>query len=356
VTGSHDRWPQPLLKPRRLVAGDRLAAVTPSWGGPGLFPERYRAGKRQLETTFGVTLVEMPHTLSPPDWVAANPKARAEDLMRAFADPSIAGIVATIGGADAIRLLPHLDLGILRTHPKVFLGFSDTTSLHFACLAAGIISFYGPSIMAGFAENGGMHRFTADAVRRALFQPEPIGQVPPNREGWTDEHLEWADPALQTRRRRLNPPDAPRVLQGRGSATGRLIGGCAEVLEMIKATPWWPPADFWQGAILFLETSEDRPAPGFVTYWLRNYAAQGILDRLGGILLARAAPRGDADYQNALETALVRSLAEAGRTDLPVLAGLDFGHTQPMLTLPYGVEARIDCQAATLTILESGVR
>jgi muramoyltetrapeptide carboxypeptidase LdcA involved in peptidoglycan recycling len=355
VTGSLDRWRRPLLKPRLLVAGDRLAAVTPSWGGPGLFPDRYRAGKRQLEAAFGVTLVEMPHTLSPPDWVAANPKARAEDLMQAFADPSIAGIVATIGGADAIRLLPHLDLDVIRANPKVFLGFSDTTSLHFACLAAGITSFYGPSIMAGFGENGGLHRFTEDAVRRALFRAEPIGRVPPNLDGWTDEHLDWDDLALQARPRRLNPPDAARVLQGRGSATGRLIGGCAEVLEMIKATSWWPPPDFWQGAILFLETSEDVPAPGFVKYWLRNYAAQGILARLGGILLARAAPMGDAEYQHALEAALIESLAEAGLADLPVLSGLDFGHTQPMLTLPYGVEARIDCATATLTILEAGV-
>ena len=352
---SPDRWRRPLLKPRRLVPGDRLAAVTPSWGGPGLFPGRYRAGKRQLEVEFGVELVEMPHTMQPPDWVAANPRARADDLMRAFADPSIAGIVATIGGNDSIRLMPYLDLAVIRANPKVFLGFSDTTILHFARLAAGITSFYGPSIMAGFGGNAGMHRFTADAVRRALFQAEPIGLIGPNPEGWTDEMLDWSDPALQSRRRRLNPPDAPRLLQGAGSATGPLLGGCAEVLEMIKATAWWPTPDYWDGAILFLETSEDVPAPGFVEYWLRNYAAQGILERLAGILIARAAPMGDDGYQEALEAAVRASLAQAGLRDLPVLSGLDFGHTQPMLTLPYGVEARIDCASATLTIVEAGV-
>ena len=350
-----DRWRRPLLKPRRLVPGDRLAAVTPSWGGPGEFPDRYRAGKRQLESAFGVELVEMPHTLRPSAWVAANPAARADDLMQAFADPSIAGIVATIGGSDSIRLMPHLDLGVIRDNPKVFLGFSDATSLHFACLAAGVASFYGPSVMAGFGENAGMHRFTIDGVRRALFQAEPIGRVAPNREGWTDEHLDWRDPALQTRRRRLNPPDTPRVLQGRGTVTGPLLGGCAEVLEMVKATAWWPPPSYWHGAILFLETSEDVPAPRFVEYWLRNYAAQGILESLAGILIARATTMGDATYQARLEAAVLASLTQAGRPNLPVLSGLDFGHTQPMLTLPYGARARIDCAAASLTILEAGV-
>jgi muramoyltetrapeptide carboxypeptidase LdcA involved in peptidoglycan recycling len=348
-------WQWPLIKPRPLAPGDRLAAVTPSWGGPGLYPARYQAGKRQLEAAFGVEVVEMPHALKPPEWVAAHPEARAQDLMQAFADPTIAGIVATIGGADAIRLLPHLDLGIIAAHPKVFLGFSDTTSLHFACLAAGLGSFYGPSIMAGFGENGGMHEFTREAVRHALFETTPIGLVPPNRQGWTDEHLDWDDPALQDRPRRLNPPDSPRILQGSGRVEGRLIGGCAEVLEMVKATAWWPPPAFWQDAILFLETSEDVPAPGFVRYWLRNYAAQGILERLAGILVARAAPLGDADYQSGLEAAVTDGLAEAGLSNLPVLAGLDFGHTQPMLTLPYGVRARIDCASASLTILDAAV-
>ncbi|HLZ65664.1 MAG TPA: S66 peptidase family protein [Aliidongia sp.] len=350
-----DRWRRPLLKPRRLAPGDRLAAVTPSWGGPGLFPHRYQAGKRQFEAEFGVELIEMPHTMRPPEWVAANPAARAEDLMQAFADPSIAGVVATIGGNDSIRLIRHLDLSVIRANPKVFLGFSDTTSLHFACLAAGVTSFYGPSIMAGFGENAGMHRFTVDGVRRALFQAEPIGLVGQNREGWTDELLDWSDSTLQTRPRRLHPPGMLRLLQGRGGATGRLIGGCAEVLEMIKATAWWPAPAYWDGAILFLETSEDVPAPGFVEYWLRNYAAQGILEKLAGILIARASPMGDESYQTRLEAAVVASLAQAGLPDLPVLSRLDFGHTQPMLTLPYGVEARIDCATASLTILEAGV-
>ena len=275
--------------------------------------------------------------------------------MAAFADPSIDGIVTSIGGDDSVRLIPHLDLGVIAANPKIFLGFSDTTSLHFACLAAGVTSFYGPAIMAGFAENGGMHRTTADGVQRALFSTDPIGPVPLNEEGTTTERLEWADPGLQSQRRVLQPAGVPRVLQGRGIATGRLIGGCAEVLEMLKGTAWWPPLDYWDGAILFYETSEDVPSPTFIRYWLRNFAAQGILQRLSGLLLARPDPGADPDYPGKLEAAVVAALAEAGLADLPVLSGLDFGHASPILTLPYGVIASIDCAAASLTIHEAGV-
>lgn len=345
----------PLIKPRRLKAGDRIAAVSPSWGGPGAFPGRYAAGKRQLEETFGVTVVEMPHTLAPEDWVKAHPEARAADLMTAFSDPTIAGIFATIGGDDSIRLLPHLDLEVIRSNPKVFLGFSDSTSIHLACHAAGLSSFYGPSIMAGFAENAGMHRYTVDGLRRALFETDAVGPVPLNTEGWTTERLEWGIADLQNRPRKLTPAAPPRMLQGDGRVTGHLLGGCAEVLEMVKATAWWPTLDQWQGAIFFLETSEESPSPHLVRYWLRNYAAQGILGVISGLLLARPDSNGEPTYERRLEEAVIAGLGEAGRPDLPVLSGLDFGHTQPMLTLPYGARAEIDCETATLSTLEAGV-
>lgn len=344
-----------LLKPPRLKPGDKIATVTPSWGGAGKAPWRYEAGKQQLQEAFDVEVVEMPHTLAAPEWVAKNPKARAQDLMDAFADPAINGIIATLGGDDSIRLIPYLDLNVIAQHPKAFLGFSDTTSLHLACFAAGLTSFYGPSMLVGFAENGGLHKYMADGIRKALFNSEPIGLIPRNHEGWTAERIDWENPAHQSQRRQLLPASPPRILQGKGVVSGRLIGGCAEVLEMAKGTAWWPPLPAWNGAILFYETSEDAPSPDFVKYWFRNFAAQRILSSLNGIIVARPDPNGDDTYQNRLEEAILAVLADEGLGELPVLSGLDFGHTRPMITLPYGVTASIDCPHATLTIDEPGV-
>lgn len=341
-----------LIRPRKLTRGDRIAVVTPSWGGPGTFPERYAAGKLQLQEAFGVEVIEMPHTLAPADWVKHNPAARARDVMDAFADSSISGIIASIGGDDSIRLLPYIDLDVIHNNPKVFLGFSDTTALHFACHAAGLVSFYGPSIMAGIAENGGMHSLTQNSLRKTLFESAPVGVIEANTEGWTTEHLSWADPALQSQRRKLQPPSPPRILQGEGIATGHLLGGCAEVLEMLKGTQWWPPRSSWHNAILVYETSEDSPPADFIRYWFRNYAAQGILKSLAGILLARPDPGKNPDYRQQIESAIMDVLTEEGLTNLPVLSGLDFGHTQPMLTLPLGAPAQINCATATLAIME----
>ena len=142
-------------------------------------------------------VVESRHALADHEWLASHPEARASDLMEVFADPSINGIVSTIGGDDSIRILPFLDLSVIRENPKVFLGYSDTTVSHFACLKAGVVSFYGPAVMAGFAENGGLFPYMTSSIRRNLCSTEPTGLIIPNAEGWTCERLDWAD-GLQT--------------------------------------------------------------------------------------------------------------------------------------------------------------
>ena len=129
------------VTPKILRPGSRIAAISLSWGGPGTFPYRYQIGKQQFEEEFGVTVVETEHALRDADWLARNPKARADDLMAAFADEAINGIISTIGGEDSIRTLPYLDLDLIRNNPKVFMGFSDTTISHAACFKAGIVSF-----------------------------------------------------------------------------------------------------------------------------------------------------------------------------------------------------------------------
>src|SRR5687767_6483949 len=229
-----------MIKPQKLQPGDTVAAISLSWGGPGTFPHRYEAGKRQLQDEFGLKVVETAHALRGAAWLHKNPKARAEDLMNAFADPSIKAIISTIGGDDSIRILPYLDLNVIRSNPKIFLGFSDTTVTHMACFKAGLSSFYGTSIMTGFAENDGMFTYTVDALRNTLFSSEPVGELRPNTNGWTVEMLDWGNPENQSHKRSLIPSTGWKFLQGEGVRQGYLIGGCLEVLDFLRGTDFWP--------------------------------------------------------------------------------------------------------------------
>jgi muramoyltetrapeptide carboxypeptidase LdcA involved in peptidoglycan recycling len=344
-----------MLKPRKLHPGDKVATVSLSWGGPGEVPHRYQAGKQQLQDEFGITVVEMPHTLAPADWVLRHPQARADDLMQAFADPSIKGIVSTIGGDDSIRILPYLDLDVIRANPKVFMGFSDTVITHMACFKAGLGSFYGPSILAGFGENCGLFPYMVDSVRRTLFSSQPVGVIEPNTGGWTAQALRWT-PENQQRRRKLHRSKGWKWLQGSGIRRGHLLGGCFEVLDWLRGTPFFPPPAAWDGAIMFLESSEEGPPASMLGYTLRSFAAMGILGNLSAILLGR--PGGDvplrqfADYVKVLQEVVAE---EQGLTDLPLVTHMDFGHTDPVFVLPYGVQAEVDCDAQRFTITESAV-
>lgn len=130
-----------MLKPPKLNPGDTVAAITLSWGGAGLMPHRYEAGKHQLQDEFGVKVVETPHALRDPEWISRNPQARADDLMEAFADRNIKAIISMIGGDDSIRILPYLDLDVIRNNPKIFYGLFRYQRYAFRLLESGIIYF-----------------------------------------------------------------------------------------------------------------------------------------------------------------------------------------------------------------------
>ncbi len=344
-----------LAVPQQLKSGDKVATVSPSSGTAGLLPWKYEVGKKQLQDAFGVKVVEMPHTLASYDDVYKHPKKRAEDLMAAFSDPDIKGIFACIGGEESMRMLPYIDFDVIKNNPKIFTGYSDSTTIHLMCFKAGVRSYYGPSIMAGYAENGGLFPYMESSARKTLFSNEVIGEVAQNTAGWVVKQYPWDDKSLLHTPRKLNPPMARKCILGSGKVQGHLLGGCMEVLDMLRGTSLWPELDKWQGAIAFFETSEEMPPIDNIIRWLRTYCEMGLIQALAGIVLAR--PGGDAvgeEYYSAQEEAFLKIIRDEYKLDLPILTRLDFGHTDPQFLIPYGAKAEIDADNKTFTILESG--
>ncbi|STX29964.1 muramoyltetrapeptide carboxypeptidase [Legionella beliardensis] len=347
---------QQLILPKKLNPGDKVAVISASWGGPGAYPYRYEVGKQRLESIFGLKVIEMPHALKDPDWVYRNPKARAEDLMQAFLDPAIKAIFSSIGGDDAIRLLPYIDFEIIRKNPKVVLGYSDSTVLHFICLKAGIASFYGTAVMTGFAENVKMHDYTISAIKQSFFSTAKIGRIP-EPSGWTKEHLNWQYPSNQAIQRKLEPAIkwefigcTDKIVQG------RLLGGCVEVLQFINATDIWPSLNIWEGCILFLETSEEGVSSLFLKRFLRNLAAQGVLAKLAGILFSK--PGGStilASQFNDYANVILEVFNEYELPQISVVVNMDFGHSDPMWVMPYSCLAEINPLEKTVSLLEGMV-
>ncbi|HTZ42367.1 MAG TPA: S66 peptidase family protein [Jatrophihabitans sp.] len=342
-----------LIRPPALHPGDTVAVVSLSAGLAHLMPHRYEAGKRQLAETFGLRVIDAPHARAEPGWLRDHPAARAADLHWALENPEVAGIVSAIGGDDSIRLVPHLDLDLIRRHPKVFTGYSDTTVQHLVHRQAGVASFYGMAILATAAENGGMHPFTVDSFRRTAMSTEPVGELAAAPE-WTEERLDWRDPGLQERRRRWVPNYGWLWLQGEQPASGPVIGGCLEILDMARGTSVFPPLAAFEGAVLHLEVSEEKPPVEQIAHWLRSLTAGGITERLGALLFSRPEDR---SLRETLELydGVRRELADAGRADLPFVANLDYGHSSPMGLLPLGARMTVDPVARRISIDEAAV-
>ena len=340
-----------MRKPEKLHRGDQIAIVSLSWGGLGdeRLIHRYHIAKERLEKAFGLEVVTMPHALAGSKFVYEHPELRAKDLMDAFLDPSIKGIFSAIGGDDSVRILPYIDYEIIKNHPKIFMGYSDTTVSHFIMNKAGVVSYYGPSIMAEFGEYGKMFDYTADAVQKILFEDSRDYPVV-SSDIWSEETLAWKEENMHTQRKTVPETHHYEVLSGSGIIKGQLLGGCIDVFPMIVGTHVWPSAEEWKGKILLLETSEDKPGPDYVKYYLRNLGAQGILQNIHGIVVGK--PKDEQFYEEYKEV-YRKVLQEFHCERLPILYNVNIGHASPIGILPLGIEYEINLDQKTIRFAES---
>lgn len=340
-----------MIKPKRLRKGDKIAIVSLSWGGLGddCFIHKYHIAKERLEKDFGLQVICMPNALKGSDFVANHPELRAKDLMDAFSDSSISAIFCAIGGDDTIRILPYIDFDIIKNNPKIFMGYSDSTINHLMMFKAGLVSFYGPSIMCEFGEYVKMFDYTVKAVKDILFGEWEQYEILPSPE-WSDSYIPWQESNINTPNMMQKDKHGYEVIGGRGEARGHLLGGCIDVFMMANGTEIWPKLSEWKNAVLFVETSEDRPSPDFVKWTFRNLAAQGILKIINGIIVGK--PQSETYYEE-YKTAITQVVVNEEHLDnLPVFYNVNFGHSKPIGIIPYGVEVKLDCENKTVALTE----
>lgn len=340
-----------MIKPKRLRKGDKIAIVSLSWGGLGddCFIHKYHIAKERLEKDFGLQVICMPNALKGSDFVANHPELRAKDLMEAFSDNSISAIFCAIGGDDTIRILPYIDFDIIKNNPKIFMGYSDSTINHFMMYKAGLVSFYGPSIMCEFGEYVNMFDYTEKTVKDILFGEWKQYEILPSPE-WSDSYIPWQESNMNIPNVLKKDLHGYEVIGGTGEARGHLLGGCIDVFMMANGTEIWPKLSEWKNAILFVETSEDKPSPDFVKWTFRNLAAQGILKVINGIIVGK--PHSETYYEE-YKTAITQVVVNEEHLDnLPVFYNVNFGHSKPIGIIPYGVEVKLDCENKTIVLTE----
>lgn len=313
-------------------------------------------GVRRLEH-YGLKVRFLPHALKGIDYLKAHPEARAADLLEAFRDLEIDLILCAIGGDDTYRLLPYLfDEGRLENAAceKPFLGFSDSTVNHFMLHKVGLPTFYGQSFLSDVCE---MDKEMLPYTRRyfeELLRTGTIRRVKPS-EVWYEGRTDYSPACLGTPLP-AHPAEGWKLLQGPPVFSGKILGGCLDTIHdffdgeryadmpaLCQKYGLFPGAADWQGRILLLETSEEQMSPEKFSRALGFLKQAGVFKAVSGILFGRP-------MDNVHREEYHRRLAAAvDDPSLPILADVSVGHALPRCILPFGVNARVDAQAQTIT-------
>ena len=288
-----------MLIPKKLRPGDTLALVCPS----SPVPQEQWAAMEEWVRSFGLVPKIYPTCHRRYGYLAGTDEERARDLMDAFLDDSVDGILCARGGYGAARMLPLLDFAAIAAHPKFFGGYSDITAIHSAIQRhCGFVTYHCP--MASTERD--MPDPMREALRRAMMG-DMTGPAWPERAG-----------------QMLVP----------GGARGRLAGGNLTLVATSLGTPYAPEV---KDKILFLEDIGERPY--CIDRMLTQLANAGLFRDAAAVVLGYWADcEPTADDGLTLSEIFINTLAAWQK---PVLLGFPCGHASPSASLPLGAMAEL---------------
>ncbi|KAJ5710633.1 peptidase family S66 [Penicillium malachiteum] len=345
--------------PKALKRGDKIAFVSPSARLNNVLPVPLSRGKAYLES-LGFE-IEIIFSSASTTTISDSIRIRCEEIHTAFRDTTISAVICTIGGSHANELLPFLDFDLIRSNPKIFMGYSDTTFLHSAIQAkTGLRTFYGPSVLTDFSDLPQPMQFTTDHFLHILTSPEESVGPLPRSPICTKEHSGFLfSEKVETPRETVESP--PWRWLGKGQGTGYLFGGTISCVVRLQGTPYAPQS--WKDKILFLESAmgDNVQLPYSVNEFRNNFvdlALYGVLNEIQGLVIGRGY-KYDASMQDELAGVIEEVfdvIVRRDRDELPILMNVDFGHTSPFLTLPYAGLVSLDSDRDEFNVLQSGVQ
>ena len=336
-----------LVLPPALEKGDKVAVIATSAGVKNRFPGCFEKGIERLENRFELETEVYPNAERGTEYLNAHPEEKAEDLMKAFEDPDIKGVIPVTGGDEELRILRYLEPERLKENPTRFYGISDNTNIHVYLWNLGIQSFYGGQFMTDLLSEGKLGEYTYSYLDKAFFE-DSIGLVEPS-EVFTDESLDISDGEIRDKRKRYRA-NGYEYWNFNGNVEGRLFGGCAEIIYWQLATgKYIPEHEELEGSILALETSEEAPSANEIKRWLMCMGENGFLQNFSALIVGR--PRRESPHEDKTEREkkqyhkdqkkMIKKEMKNYAPETPIVFDVDFGHTDPKVALQLGSKLEI---------------
>lgn len=305
--------------PRRLRRGDKLAVVAPSspFVGEELVESAKIAREFGLELVMGQTVKNLRTT----ETHTGTLRDRVDELMWAFTDPTISGVLVATGGYGSSQLLSHLDYDAIAKSKRVLVGMSDVTSLHNAILARS--SLVG---VCGQSPNVRVERefHDSDAESFAL-----VLELIMSQKKWLSRPFD------------VNMKLPRTVCPGR--ATGHVVGGNLDTFAHLVGTPYFPDCD---GAILFIE---DVHKGGMsVSRDLTQLTLAGVFDVVSGVVIGEFydTPPRESERDPAIESVIVEHFKDLGA---PCSFGYSFSHGSNTVPIPIGAMCTMDATSGRVS-------
>jgi len=311
----------------KLKEGNHIRIIAPSRSLALISPEvRTIALGRFAEMGFEVSFSK--HCEEKDNFNSSSISSRIKDLHEAFRDPSINAIFAVIGGYNSNQLLGSIDYELIRTNPKILCGYSDITALSNAIFAkTGLVGYSGPHF-----STFGMKKYfdyIAEYFEKCVMHDGPF-KIKPSKE-WSEDR--W----YQDQENRVLKENPGWLAVQFGSAEGTIIGGNLCTFNLLNGTQYMPPLD---GAILFLEDDDMYQEGEFPADFDRNLQSlihQTGFEKVRGIVLGRF--QSSSNMTDDMIRKIIETKAEL--QGMPILANVDFGHTNPLITFPIGGTVKV---------------
>lgn len=337
-----------LVVPPALSAGKKIAIYSPSSRTAYDLPHRSARAIRNLQEALGRQVLPLAEVPDAGGYRAHAPQQAAAELHNLFANPEVGLILTAIGGFNSNSILEHLDWDLLAAHPTLMCGYSDASALLLAIHGRlNQLVLHGPSLLPQFGDRGGPFRETVESLRTVLF----AGNRPYEFKFagyWVDPRTDWAEEAPRSVHDKPLNHGAWRVLRS-GKGTGKLIGGNIETINALLGTPYTPN---FHRCIVFLEaTGAEAFLPRFHRA-LVHLRDAGAFATIQGLIVGRCVE--DCAFRGTTLDDVIREVVP--RSAFPIIADVDIGHTEPLLTLPIGRVATLDgsTQAPSIRIHPDG--
>lgn len=328
-----------LIIPDRLKKNDTIGVISPSAGLAPFAMHRIENAISCLKK-MGFKVKIGKNALKNQGYVSASIRERLEDFHEMFSDKEIKAVICTIGGNNSNQLLPLIDYKLVKKNPKIFMGYSDVSVLHFALQSqCGLATYYGPCLMTQFGEYPRILDYTKKYFLMQILKTYGANHDIIASKIWTDETPDWFKKKDLLGSRKLFKNSGYSWLK-KGRAKGSAWGGTIPSINYLLGTKYWVKP---QKNIFFLDIPEGKDifsglALSEVDAYLTNLYNAGVFDNICGMIVGRPYKYSEKNQKD-LKEIILRIVQ---KYDFPILYNTNIGHVDPIITLRYGQSIEIN--------------